>query len=137
MHEIDTVVSQIVPTIGAAVSAYGIGVLTRAEDKAAGATVRLGQRMLARILTRAAEPEPVRSAVTDLVQDHLDPDALAALRLQLRKALAGDPGLLHELSALLPKAAVTQEAGARGVVIGGTNSGIVATGDGATITQRP
>lgn len=52
--------------IGSAVAAYGVGVLSRAEDEAAGATVRLGQRLLARILHRASDPASVQAAVTDL-----------------------------------------------------------------------
>ncbi len=135
LQDIDAVVGQVVPAIGAAVSAYGLGVLTRAEDEAAGATVRLGQRLLARLLRRGAEPDPVRAAVVDLTRDRLDADALAALRLQIRRVLTADPDLVQEVMALLPP--VTARAvESRGVVLGGENSGIISTGDGAMNIQR-
>jgi hypothetical protein len=136
MPESDVLLGQIVPAVGAAVGAYGVGVLTRTEDGAAEATVRLGQRLLALILHRTADPVPVRAAVTDLAQAEDDPDALASLRLQIKKALAGDPQLAAELAALLPERPAAQASGARGIAIGGDNSGILSTGDGATNIQH-
>ncbi|MFF2810835.1 hypothetical protein ACFVT2_27400 [Streptomyces sp. NPDC058000] len=135
MPEMDALLNQVMPAISAAVGAYGVGVLTRAEDEAADATVRLGHRLLARILHRSAEPAPVRVAVGDLAEAAQDPDALAAMRLQLKKALAGDPGLAAELEGILPEKSGSQQTGERGVAIGGDNPGIVATGDGATNVQ--
>ena len=102
VHEVEVVVGQVVPAIGSAVAAYGAGVLTRAEDEAAEATVRLGQRVLARILRRAPDPAPVEAAVADLAADPADADALGALRLQIRKALVSDRDLIAEVAALLP-----------------------------------
>ncbi len=132
MPEVDVLLGEIVPAVSAAVSAYGAGVLTRAEDEAAGATVRLGQRLLDRILHRSADPAPVRTAVKDLAAAADDPDALAALRLQIKKVLTSDSVLAAEMSALLPAQAV----GSRSVAVVGDNTGIISTGDGATNVQR-
>lgn len=101
VNEIEALVGQVVPAIGSAVAAYGTGVLTRAENEAAEASVRLGQRLLARILRRTSDPAPVEAAVADLAAVPGDGDALGALRLQIRKALAGDTELVAELAALL------------------------------------
>ncbi|MFJ2785960.1 MULTISPECIES: hypothetical protein [unclassified Streptomyces] len=46
MFEIEILLSQAVPAVSAAVSAYRATVLTRAEDEAVDATVRLGRRLL-------------------------------------------------------------------------------------------
>ncbi|MGW7252654.1 hypothetical protein [Streptomyces sp. NPDC054834] len=133
MVDVDTLLRQIVPAVEAAVGAYGVGVLTRAEDEAAGETVRLGQRLLAHILRRGANAASVEAAVTDLAGTNEDPDALAALRLQIKKALRDDPLFAAELSAILPERPAVQATGTRSVAIGGDNEGIVSTGDGAKI----
>ncbi|TKA02910.1 hypothetical protein FCI23_38265 [Actinacidiphila oryziradicis] len=130
-----TALGELVPAVGAAVSAYGVGVLTRAEDEAAGATVRLGQRLLARILQRTGDRTPIGAAVTDLAEAIEDPDAMAAPRLQIKKLLTGDPELAIELSALLPERSPVQATGMRSVAVGGDNPGIASTGDGATNIQ--
>ncbi|WP_228718465.1 hypothetical protein [Kitasatospora acidiphila] len=127
---------QIVPAISAAVGAYGTGVLTRAEDAAADETIRLGQRLLDRILRRRPEPVPVRNAVSDLAEAGGDPDALAALRFQIRQVLVGDQQFAAELAELLPPGATVHAAGDRSVAVGGTNSGIISTGDQAVNVQR-
>lgn len=132
MPEIDMLVGEAASAIGAAVGAYGVGVLTKTEEQAAEGTVRLGQRLLALILRRSADPAPVQGAVTDLAEATDDPDALASLRLQIRKALLADRRLAADLAALVPGGSGPQATRARSVAIGGTNSGIVSTGDGAT-----
>lgn len=131
MADIDTLLGQVVPAVEAAVGAYGVGVLTRAEDEAAGETVRLGQRLLARILHRGANTASVEAAVIDLAGTDEDPDALAALRLQIKKALRGDPQFAAELSAILPERPAAQATGTRSVAVGGNNEGNISTGDGA------
>ncbi|MEU4497911.1 hypothetical protein AB0F96_31925, partial [Streptomyces sp. NPDC023998] len=91
MLEIDALLDQIMPAAEAAVVAYGVSVLTRAEDEAAGATVRLGQRLLARILNRGvdADVDPVRATVTSLAYADAgaDRDMLALRRAELRIVL--------------------------------------------------
>ncbi|MFD6885435.1 hypothetical protein [Streptomyces sp. NPDC059957] len=136
MSNIEVMLGQIVPAAGAAVAVYGAAVLRRAEDEAAGATVRLGRRLLARIRSGAADPAAIDGAVTDLAADPADPDALAALRLQIRRALAADPALVDEIAALLPAPGPALSSGAGGVAVSGNVSGIVSTGDGATNIQR-
>ncbi|MFH8569331.1 hypothetical protein [Streptomyces sp. NPDC017993] len=129
MPEIEALLSQVVPAVGAAVSAYGVAVLARAEDEAAGATVRLGQRLLDRLRGSGPEPAAIDAAVTDLAQTDGDPDAVAALRLRIRQALVASPELFAELAALLPE---PPAGGAGGVAVGGSVTGIVSTGHGAT-----
>ncbi|MFE4016819.1 hypothetical protein ACFXPZ_05185 [Streptomyces sp. NPDC059101] len=137
MSNVEVMLGQIVPAAGAAVAVYGAAVLQRVEDEAAGATVRLGQRLLARIRGGAADPTAIDGAVTDLAADPDDPDALAALRLQIRRALAADPALVDEIAALLPVSGPAQSSGAGSVAVSGNVSGIVSTGDGAMNIQRP
>ncbi|XIE79723.1 hypothetical protein AB6O49_20410 [Streptomyces sp. SBR177] len=91
MSEIEILLSQAVPAVSAAVSAYGAAVLTRAEDEAAGATVRLGQRLLERLRRNAPDRPALDAAVTDLAEAEDDPDAVAALRLRIRQALRDSP----------------------------------------------
>jgi hypothetical protein len=136
MSDISSLLDQAVPAVGAAVSAYGVAVLTQAQDEAATATVQMGHRLLDRVLRRTPDRAPIEAAVTDLAETADDPDALAALRLQIRKALLADPSLMAELAALLPERPAARADGARGVAVGGDLSGIVSTGDGATNIQR-
>jgi hypothetical protein len=133
MTDIDALLGQIVPAVEAAVGAYGVGVLTRVEDQAADETVRLGQRLLARILRRDASAAPVEAAVVDLAESGEDEDAQGALRLQIRKALRDDPQFAAELSAMLPERPAVWAGGKGSVAVGGNNQGNISTGDGATI----
>lgn len=128
--DVDVVAGQVVPYIGAAVVAYGAGVLTRVEDAAADETVRLGQRLLARLLGRAAHRARIEQAVTDLAAALSDPDFQAALRTQVKVVLREDEGLARELATLLPPQPVAAS-GPGAVAIGRDNQGIVNTGDDA------
>ncbi|RXS81145.1 hypothetical protein EST92_16430 [Streptomyces sp. TM32] len=129
------------PAVEAAAGAYGVGVLTRAEDEAAEATVRLGQRLLARILHRGPDSASVEATVTSLADAGADQDILALrraeLRIALRDALRDSPSLADELSALLPERPTVQASGERSVAVGGNNSGVISTGDGAQNTGHP
>jgi hypothetical protein len=136
MSDISSLLDHAVPAVGAAVSAYGVAVLTRAEDEAAQATVQMGQRLLDRVLRRTPDRAPIEAAVTDLAATADDPDALAALRLQIKKALLADPSLVAELAALLPERPAPRADGPRAVAVAGDMPGIVSTGDGATNVQR-
>ncbi|MDF3300179.1 hypothetical protein [Streptomyces tropicalis] len=131
MAEIDILLGQIMPVVEAAAGAYGVGVLTRAEDEAAGATVRLGQRLLARILHRDTNTASIEAAVTDLAESSEDPDVLSALRWQIKKVLRDDPQLAGELSAMLTERPAVQATGTRSVAVGRDNTGIISTGEGA------
>jgi hypothetical protein len=135
MPDVDLLVGQSLPAMAAAVGTYGAGVLTRVEDGAADATVRLGQRLLARVLSRAGDRRArVEAAVADLAAAGDDPDGTAALRFQLRRALAADPELAGQVAAEL--AASPPRTGSRTVTVHGDASGIVSLGDRATNVQR-
>ncbi|MBS2966686.1 hypothetical protein KGA66_26855, partial [Actinocrinis puniceicyclus] len=98
---------------------------------AADATVGLGRRLLHLVWRRAKQPEAVAAAVAELAEAPADPDALAGLRLQVRKVLTQDPQLLAEIAGLLAAGGVVVTAsGERSVAIGGDNSGSISTGDG-------
>lgn len=125
---------EIVPYVTAAVAAYGAAVLTKAEDKAAEATVGLGQRLLGGLLGGRRKDE-IASAVTELAADPGDTDLQAALRVRIRKALEADGDLATRLATLLeqrPSGSVSAR-GTGAVAVGGDVTGIVSTGDGATI----
>jgi hypothetical protein len=129
----DTVIGQVVPAVSAAVAAYGVGVLTRAEDAAVDVTANLGRRVLQRVFYRAVHPDRLKSAVGDLAVASQDPDALAALRLQIRAVLTQAPELVTELAALLPTISRATASGERSVAVGGANTGSITTGDRSPI----
>lgn len=136
VSELEAVLAEALPVMSAAVAAYGAGVLSRVEDAAADATVGLGRRLLHRVWHRSARPEALQHAVAELAEALEDPDALAGLRLQVRKVLAQDPALVAELAEMLPTRESATASGDRAVAVGGENSGIVSTGDGAVNVQR-
>jgi hypothetical protein len=75
-----------------------------------------------------------QEAVVDVATNPQDEEALAALRLQLRKLLAEDEPLAQELARLLPQPRPTGQtviaSGDRSVAIGGNPSGnVIITGD--------
>ncbi|SDT80827.1 hypothetical protein SAMN05216371_6456 [Streptomyces sp. TLI_053] len=102
--EIVQLVEQASPYLTAAVSAYGGAVLARAEDTAVEATANLGRRILQTVWRRRTEPQQtaLEAAVHDAAEAPDDPDAAAALRQQIKRALREDAELLAELAALLP-----------------------------------
>ena len=130
--EIALLAGQAVPYMAAAASAYGGAVLAKVRDDAADATVGLGRRLLQRVFgtgKRRQLPEPVQNVITD----PQDSDALAALRLAVRKALAADQVLAADVRTLLSEAGVTVAAfGERSIAAQGI-SGIAATGDNVII----
>jgi dienelactone hydrolase len=78
------------PYVSAAVGAYGGAVLAKLRDDAADATVGLGRRVLQRIFGSRGEGEALPVPLADLVADPYDEDALGAVRLAIKKALAAD-----------------------------------------------
>ncbi|MGX1757938.1 NACHT domain-containing protein [Streptomyces lydicus] len=147
MLDTTALLDQIVPAAEAAAAAYGASVLTRTQDEAANATVRLGQRLIRRLLNHdadtAPDSDPVRTAVVRLAEAGADPDLLALhraeLRIALRTALTEAPDLAKELSALLPASPPPPAAhaeGERSVAVGRDNHAPIYTGD-VTITPRP
>jgi hypothetical protein len=123
-------VDAVMPPLLAAIAAVGRKVLTAAEDTTADATVRLGQRLLARLRGTRLD-----DAVKDIADRPGDQDFDHALRAQVRKALAeGGAPLADDLRALLATAGVRLSATGPGSVAVQHNEGIVSTGDGATNT---
>lgn len=135
MPEVEVLVGQVVPAIGAAVGVYGAGVLSRVQDAAAEGTVGLGRRILARLLGAAADPERLEAAVEDLAVDADDTDAVAALRFQVRRILTEHPELAAELSAMLPAGPQAHARGDRSVAVAGDNSAPITTGDNSPVRE--
>ena len=77
-------------------------------------------------------PEPV----AEMAADPGDGDAVAALRLAIRKAVAADPLLASDLAGMLAGAGAGSMAGGDRSIAAQSVSGIAVTGDGATIVQR-
>jgi hypothetical protein len=80
-------------------------------------------------------------AVQDAADHPNDEDALAALRLQLKKLLAEDDSLAQELARLLPRSGPAGQtviaSGDRSVAIGGSVSGsVIVTGDKNIVTPQ-
>lgn len=124
----------VMPYVTAAVTAYGVTTLDKVRDavvdKASDATVGVGHRLLNRILGREESRQVIEGAIVDIAAG--EEDSEAALKLQIRKALAADPDLARDVAQLLPAGAVHNEAaGTRSIAIG-TNSGIASTGDNPT-----
>lgn len=133
--DVDMLASQVVPYITAAVGAYGAAVLTRIEDTAADQTVRVGQRLLRRLLGSRAGRPGIEQAVTALATSGGDRDFQIALRAQIKLALRQDPELAAQLAALMPHTPTVSSSGARSAAVGGDNSGQISTGDGAANIQ--
>ena len=121
--------------VTAAIGAYGGAVLEKAQDDAAEATVGLGRRVLQRIFGTRAAGEQVPEPVADVAADPQDEDAVAALRLAIRKALAADPGLRSEVEGMLSSAGVNVTAAGERSIAAQTISGVAATGDNTTINR--
>jgi hypothetical protein len=108
--DVASLAAEMTPYVSAAVGAYGGAVLARARDEAADATVGLGRRLLQRIFGTRGEGVPLPGALEDLAADPEDGDALAAVRLLVRKVLGADPVLAAEVRSMLASAAnVTQK----------------------------
>jgi hypothetical protein len=119
----------------AAVREFGGTVLNQAQDDAAEATVGLGRRLLQRIFGTRTPGEALPEPVADAVASPEDEDAVAALRLAIRKALAADPELRGDVEHMLASAGVSVTASGERSIAAQTISGIAATGDNTTINR--
>ncbi|MFJ3513303.1 MULTISPECIES: hypothetical protein [unclassified Streptomyces] len=130
-----SMVDAVVASVGAAVGAYGTAVLTRGEDAAADATVRLGQRLLARLRRDPQSEGQIVEAVEDVAAHPGDDDYLGLLRAKIVRVVEGDGALAGELAALLAAAGrpVVTVSGDRTVALR-ENTGIVSLGDHASNT---
>ena len=107
--DVASLAAEMTPYVSAAVGAYGGAVLAKVQDEAADATVGLGRRLLQRIFGSRSLGEPLPGPLADLAASPQDEDALAAVRLAIRKALAADAVLDAEVRSMLADAAgVTQ-----------------------------
>jgi len=134
--EVAELVGQAAPYVSTAVSAYGAGVLSRAEDAAVDATANLGRRMLQLVWRRRDEQgqEELEAAVQDAAEDPDDEDAAAALRQQIKRTLRDDEELRAELANLLPSTTRTvtvTASGERAIAAQTINTAI--TGDNARL----
>jgi hypothetical protein len=129
----------VMPYLTAAATAYGMNTLDKARDavvdKTSDATVTVGHRILNRILHRKESQRVIEGAVIDLAAAPDDEDAQAALRLQIRKAVTDDPALLSDIAGILNEAGVTVTASGARSVAAHTISGVVVTGDGASVQR--
>jgi len=107
--DVASLAAEMTPYVSAAVGAYGGAVLAKVRDEAADATVGLGRRLLQRIFGTRGDGEPLPVPLADLAADPRDADALAAVRLVVRKALAADPVLAAEVRSMLAAPGVTQQ----------------------------
>jgi hypothetical protein len=127
----------VVPYLTAAVHTYGVHTLDRlrdeAVDAASDATVGVARQLATRLFGRAGSRPAIEAAVGDLAVAPDDGDAVAALRLQIRKALTEDPALCADIAELLAGAGVSVVASGDRSVAAHTISGVVATGDNTTI----
>ena len=131
--EVATLAAEVAPYASAAAAAYGGAVLAKVRDDAADVTVGLGCRLLQRIFGTRGHGEPLPEAVADVVADPADEDAVAALRLAVRKALAADAGLQGEVRDMLAQASVSVTASGERSIAAQVISGVAVTGDNTAI----
>lgn len=102
---VTSLAAEMTPYVSAAVAAYGGAVLVRVRDEAADTTVGLGRRLLQRVFASHGATEPLPGPLADLAANpDDDDDALAAVRLALRKTLAADPVLAADVRLMLASA---------------------------------
>ncbi len=135
MIEVAVLAGELMSLVVAAVRAFGDRVLNEAQDDAAEATIGLGRRVLQKIFGTRKVGESLPEPVADVVADPQDEDAVAALRLAIRKALAADPQLHTEVEQMLAGAGVTVTAAGERSIAAQTITGIAATGDNTTINR--
>jgi len=133
--EVVSLAAEVAPYASAAVGAYGGAVLAKVRDDAADATVGLGRRLLQKIFGTRTEGEPLPGPLADLAADPGDQDAVAALRLAIRRTLAASPGLRAEVRDMLAQAGVTVNAAGERSIAAQVISGVAVTGDDTTITR--
>ncbi|NAS20067.1 hypothetical protein GT755_00020 [Herbidospora sp. NEAU-GS84] len=146
--DVAEVAAQVVPYVTAAIGALGGAVWTKTQDAvvdaAAGSVadgvVGWGRRLLGRVAEREEGRPALESAVADVAADPADQDAVAVLRVRIRKALAADPALAADIQQMLAAAApITAGPGSQvisGSYIGGDAFQIGSAGS-VSIDRRP
>lgn len=133
--EVASLAAEVVPYATAAVSAYGGAVLAKVRDDAADATVGLGRRLLQRIFGTRKQGEPLPVPLAYITADPGDEDAVAALRVAVREALAADPRLQTEVRDMMAEVRISVTAAGERSIAAQVISGVAVTGDDATITR--
>lgn len=110
-------------------------ILTGAGEKlggvAAGAGLDRAKALWAKLSAAVRGNEDARKAAQEVAQTPDDEDAVAALRLQIRKLLAANPSLAGDLAGVLGGDGRVVASGEGAVAIGGNVSGsIIVTGRG-------
>jgi hypothetical protein len=126
-QSVSQVSAAVAPYLVAAAKSLGERLWSQAEDAAADEAVGWGRRF-ARRLAGTPQGAAVVEAVDDVAADPENPDAEAALRLKVGKALTASPDLLAEIVALLQQAQRATALGDRSVA-GSVADSIVVTGD--------
>lgn len=130
--DVAALAAQVTPYMSAAAAAYGGAVLAKVRDDAADATVGLGRRLLRRIFGTRKDTDPLPVPLEEVLANPDDEDAVAVLRLAVRKILAADDQLRADVANMLSSAGLTISApGDR--AIAAQHIGIAVTGDNATI----
>ena len=135
MIEVAVLAGELMSYVVAAVRTFGDGVLNKAQDDAAEATIGLGRRVLQKIFGTRKPGEALPGPIADAVANPQDEDAVAALRLAIRKALAADPQLQAEVEQMLAGAGVSVTALGERSIAAQTITGIATTGDNTTINR--
>lgn len=122
----------VLPYLTATVAAYGHAVVDRvtssADDAVDDRSVRLGRRLLGRLLT-SGRTEQVREAVAELGEHPEDDSGADLLRAQVRKALTDDAQLHQDITDILaeqgrgsPGNYIVTITGGQGVQVGDGNT---------------
>lgn len=130
-NQLLTYLTPYLPYLVKGVKLAGQELAKKLGEKAGEQGWKNAQRIWEKLQPRLTSPA-AQEALQDAASAPEDQDALAALRLQLKKALQADPALLRELTALLPadRGGNVTAGGDRSVAIGGNASGnIIITGD--------
>jgi hypothetical protein len=135
--DVVAVAAAAVPSVVAAVAAYGSSVLSKVEESSADATVRLGGRLLQRVLRRRESAPAVEQAVSELAEAPSDAERVTVLRAELRRALQADPQLAADVETMLKQGGVSITVSGDRAVGMHTNYGIVQTGDHGQAAQIP
>jgi dienelactone hydrolase len=99
--DVASLAAEMTPYVSAAVAAYGGAVLAKVQNDVANATVGLGRRLLQRVFGSQRADEPLPGPLSVLAADPADADALAAVRLAIRQALAADRVLEADVRSML------------------------------------
>jgi hypothetical protein len=131
--EVAVLATQATPYVVSAIKAYGGAVLADVRDQAADAAVGRGRRILQRLFGTRASDEDLPEALVDVTNNPSDEDAVAALRLSIRKALETDAELRRDLAAMLPSPEGPVAASGERSIAAQSISGIAVTGDSSSI----